>query len=159
LEEPMDMFDLEGYARLNASVGIAITGGESFATLEQAYPFLERRAFDIVQPDVALTGFSEGLRIARMAERFGIAVTPHNWHNAPMLFANAQFLAAIESPLPLERCLVQGPLQEGVVVNPLQIEAGHLILPQTFGLGFELADDLEARFPFIEGHYALEVQR
>ncbi len=157
LEEPIDMFDVEGYSRLNAAVGIAITGGESFATLEQAYPFLKTKGFDIVQPDVALTGITEGLRIAKMAAQFGIAVTPHSWHNAPMLLENAQFLAAIDSQLPLEHCMIQGPLQEAVVSQPLAIKNGMLELSDTPGMGFELAANLEQRFPYIEGHYALEI--
>jgi pyruvate formate-lyase activating enzyme-like uncharacterized protein len=33
------MVDVAGYARLNGQTGIAITGGESFATLEQTYLF------------------------------------------------------------------------------------------------------------------------
>jgi L-alanine-DL-glutamate epimerase-like enolase superfamily enzyme len=158
-EEPIDMFDVEGYSRLNAAVGIAITGGESFATLEQVYPFLKTKGFDIVQPDVALTGMTEALRIAKMAARFGIGVTPHSWHNAPMLYANAQFLAGIESALPLEHCLVQGPLQEAVISQPLPIQNGFLELPDSPGLGFELAQEVEKRFPYIERHYALEVNR
>ncbi len=159
LEEPIDMFDVQGYSRLNAAVGIAITGGESFATLEQVYPFLATKGFDIVQPDVALTGITEGLRIANMAARFGIAVTPHSWHNAPMLMANAQFLAAINNELPLEHCMIQGPLQEAVISQRLPIKNGFLELPDISGLGFELAKEVQERFPYIEGHYALEVNR
>jgi hypothetical protein len=32
-------------------------------------------------------------------------------------------------------------------------------LARQAGLGVELADDLEARFPYIEGSYALQVER
>jgi L-alanine-DL-glutamate epimerase-like enolase superfamily enzyme len=159
LEEPIDMFDVAGYAKLNASVGLRITGGESFSTLEHLYPFLETKGFDVVQPDVALTGMTEGLRIARMAEHFGIDVTPHSWHNAAMLLENAQFLAAFGGSLPLEHCMVQGPLQNAVLQKPLSIKDGHLELPDTPGLGIELSQDLEERYPFIEGHYAIEVTR
>ena len=40
-----------------------------------------------------------------------------------------------------------------------EVYSGYLVLPDKPGLGVELAEDLEARFPYIEGHYAIQVQR
>jgi hypothetical protein len=39
------------------------------------------------------------------------------------------------------------------------IDAGWLDLPSQPGLGVALAEGLEERFPLIEGHYAIEIQR
>ena len=39
------------------------------------------------------------------------------------------------------------------------VEDGHLILPDAPGFGVELADDLETRFPYIEGSWGNPVQR
>jgi L-alanine-DL-glutamate epimerase-like enolase superfamily enzyme len=49
--------------------------------------------------------------------------------------------------------------QEAVVQQPLNILNGYLELPKTPGLGFEKAKEVTTRFPHIEGHYALEVNR
>ncbi len=71
-EEPMPTDDITGYARLNAAVGLPITGGEQFTTLEQFRPYLEQRAFGIVQPDAGVCGISETMRIAETAARHGV---------------------------------------------------------------------------------------
>jgi D-galactarolactone cycloisomerase len=45
------------------------------------------------------------------------------------------------------------------VDEPPVIENGWLVLPDKPGLGVDLADALETKFPYIEGHYAVEVTR
>jgi L-alanine-DL-glutamate epimerase-like enolase superfamily enzyme len=158
-EEPIPAAQIDAYARLCAAVDMPISGGEGFTTVEQFRPYLERRAYDIVQPDVGLCGLTEALAIARFAERYGVRVAPHSWHNGLMAMANGHFVAALPQPLMLELCMIQGPLQWDILRTPPTIEAGRLHLPDAPGLGVELAEDLEARFPFIEGGYALTVQR
>ena len=39
------------------------------------------------------------------------------------------------------------------------IEKGWLLLSDSPGFGVELAEDLEERFPYLEGAYWLQVQR
>ena len=80
---------------------------------------------------------------------------PHNWHNGLMTMANAHLVAALPDPKVLELCMIQGPLQWDILSDPPVIEDGHLVLPGTPGLGVTLSDDLEERFPYIEGHYAV----
>ncbi len=158
-EEPLPKDQIEGYARLAAAVEMPITGGESLTTLEQFRPYLDTRAYDIVQQDAALCGITEAMRIARMAHRYGVITCPHSWHNGLMAMEHAHFVAALPVPHMLELCMIQGPLQWAILADKPQIENGWLVLPDKPGFGVELADDLEARFPYIEGHYAVQVQR
>ncbi|NJN84254.1 MAG: mandelate racemase/muconate lactonizing enzyme family protein [Caldilineaceae bacterium] len=58
-EEPIARDNIEGYAKLRAAVEMDISGGEGFTTLEQFRPYLEKQAFDIVQPDAGVCGISE----------------------------------------------------------------------------------------------------
>lgn len=158
-EEPIPMRNIAGYARLNAAVHMPITGGETLTRVEQYEPYLEQGAYAILQADGGWCGLSEGMRIAERAHRAGVGYCPHNWHNGLMTMANAHLVAAIPQPRVLELCMVQGPLQWEILRNPPQIEDGHLVLPQAPGLGVELADDLETRFPYIEGSWAVPVER
>ena len=158
-EEPIPQVQIDGYARIAASVEMPITGGEQFTTLEQFRPYLERKAYDIVQPDMGWCGLSEGLRIAQYAERFGVRVMPHSWHNGLMLMANAHYVAALPRPYMCEICMIQGPLLMGMLKAAPTILAGVLELADVPGLGVDLADDLEATFPYISGTWALPVQR
>ena len=157
-EEPTRR-DPDAYARLCAAVEMPISGGEGFTTLEQFRPFLEKRAYDIVQPDAAMCGITECLRIGQMAQRYGVDLIPHSWHNGLMCVEHAHMVAALPKPRLLELCVVQGPLQWEILRDPPKIENGWLTLPDGPGLGVELAPDLEEQFPYIEGHYALKMQR
>ncbi|GIV77300.1 MAG: mandelate racemase [Litorilinea sp.] len=158
-EEPIPREEIDGYARLCAAVDMPITGGETFTTLEQFRPYLERRAYDIVQPDAGLCGLTECMRIAEAAQRYGVELCPHSWHNGLMAMAHAHLLAALPNPRMLELCMIQGPLQWAILAEPPRLEQGHLWLPERPGLGVELAENLTQRFPYIEGHYAITVER
>jgi L-alanine-DL-glutamate epimerase-like enolase superfamily enzyme len=158
-EEPIPQRDIDGYARLNAAVDLPITGGEQFTTLEQFRPYLERKAYAIVQPDAGWCGITEAMKIARMAQRYGVDLCPHNWHNGLMTMANAHLVAALPNPHVLELCMIQGPLQWAILAEKPVIQDGWLELPEKPGLGVELAQGLEEHFPYIEGHYAVQVER
>jgi len=100
-----------------------------------------------------------GIEIGRRAHEFGVPMCPHNWHNGLMTMANAHLVAALPDPRVLELNMVQGPLQWEILREKPVIEDGHLELPDRPGLGVELADDLEARFPYIEGSWAVRISR
>ncbi|MEZ4680529.1 MAG: mandelate racemase/muconate lactonizing enzyme family protein [Caldilineaceae bacterium] len=158
-EEPIPQTDLEGYAKLNAAVDMPITGGEQFATLEQFRPYFEKKAYGVVQPDAGIAGITECLRIAAAAERYGVDFTPHSWHNGLMCMAHAHMMAALPFPRPVELCMIQGPLQWQILADPPLITKGKLLLPDAPGFGVQLAENLEDKFPYIEGHYAVTVER
>jgi L-alanine-DL-glutamate epimerase-like enolase superfamily enzyme len=158
-EEPIPRAQIDAYARLNTAIDMPITGGETFTTLEQFRPYLEKRAYGIVQPDAALSGITEAMRIAQAAHRYGVDLCPHSWHNGLMAMEHAHFVAALPNPRVLELCMIQGPLQWAILAETPVIEDGWLVLPDAPGLGVTLAENLEERYPYIEGTYALRVQR
>ncbi|MFW5883870.1 MAG: mandelate racemase/muconate lactonizing enzyme family protein [bacterium] len=158
-EEPIPQDDVEGYARLNRAVDMPITGGEQFATLDRFREYLERGAYAIVQPDAGIAGITQTFRIAEAAHRHGVDFCPHSWHNGLMCTANAHLVAASPNPRVLEVCMVQGPLQWAILAEPPTIRDGRLELPDSAGMGVRLAEALEERFPYVEGHYAVTVER
>ena len=158
-EEPIPMADIDGYARLNAALNLPISGGEQLTTLEQFRPYLEKRAYGILQPDAGWCGISEGMRIAAAAQRYGVDICPHSWHNGLMAMANAHLVAALPNPRVLEVCMHQGPLQWEMIARPPEMRGGWMTLPERPGLGVELAADAAERFPYIEGHYAITMER
>ena len=159
LEEPIPWSDIEGYAALAAAVEMPVTGSESFTTLEQFRPFIEQRAYDIVQPDAGICGLTELVRIAEMAAHHGLKLYPHSWHNGLMAMVHAHAIAALPNLEILEVCQIQGPLQWDIAAEPPQMIDGHLHLPDRPGLGIEAAADVAERYPYIEGHYALTIER
>jgi L-alanine-DL-glutamate epimerase-like enolase superfamily enzyme len=157
-EEPMTR-DPDAYARLNAAVDMPITGGEPFTRVEAFEPYFEKNAFAIVQPDAGVCGITECRQIAERAHEFGVDLAPHSWHNGLMAMANGHLVAALPNPRVLEICRIQGPLQWAILKEKPQIENGYLIFPDAPGLGVDILDDLEERFPFIEGSYMVGVDR
>ncbi len=158
-EEPIPMADIDGYARLSAALDLPISGGEQLTTLEQFRPYLEKKAYGILQPDAGWCGISEGYRIAEAAQRYGVDVCPHSWHNGLMAMGNAHLVAALPNPRVLEVCMHQGPLQWGMIASPPEMKDGWMTLPARPGLGVELAPDAAQRFPFMEGNYAVSMER
>ena len=158
-EEPIPRDQIDGYARLCAAAETHISGGEGMSTLEQFRPYLEKKAYDIVQPDAGMCGITECMRIGQMAHRYGVDHCPHSWHNGLMGVANAHLVAALPNPRVLELCMIQGPLLWAILAEKPAIEDGYLVLPDKPGLGVELAENLEERFPYIEGAYNVRVLR
>jgi L-alanine-DL-glutamate epimerase-like enolase superfamily enzyme len=158
-EEPFDMHNSDGYAKLNAQLEVPVTGGEQFTTVEQFIPYFEKKAYSITQQDAGICGITEGLRIAELGNAYGVPTLPHNWHNGLMTMANAHMVAALPNPIMLELCMIQGPLQWGMLQEKPLIKDGYLELPAKSGFGVELAADVAGKFPFIEGNYAIVVDK
>src|SRR5688572_300451 len=82
-EEPLQPDALEDYVRLREHARVPIAGGEVLTRRQSFQPWLERGAFDIVQPDVTkVGGISEERRIAWMARDHGVRFIPHGWNTA-----------------------------------------------------------------------------
>lgn len=96
LEEPIRHDNLPGYKRLAGALPMALAGGEALLGLAPFRDFLSAGALDIVQPDLALCGgFSEGLRIAALAEAFDVPLVPHVWGTAINFCASLQFASVL----------------------------------------------------------------
>jgi D-galactarolactone cycloisomerase len=96
LEEPIRADNLPGYTRLARALPMALAGGEALIGLAPFRDYLSAGALDIVQPDLALCGgFSEGLRIAALAEAFEVPLIPHVWGTAINFCASLQFAAVL----------------------------------------------------------------
>ncbi len=94
-EEPLVPDALEDFALLREHSPIAIAGGEVLTRRQAFQPWLQARAFDIVQPDVTkVGGISEERRIAWMAQDHGVRFIPHGWNTAVGLAADLQLASA-----------------------------------------------------------------
>jgi len=158
-EEPIAKKDLEGYIAITNSVDLRISGGETFTTLEQFRPWLERGAYNIAQPDAGVCGITELIAIGTAAERYGIDIVPHSWHNGVMAMANAHAVAALPNGLMVEESKAQGPLVWDMIEGGTRVHDGVIRVADDLGLGVSLVDDLEQAYPYVEGHYGVDVYR
>ena len=78
IEEPFVPDDLNSYARLRQETNIPISGGEHEYTRFGFQDIIEKRAMDIIQPDLRRCGgFTEARRIAALAAASGVTLIPH----------------------------------------------------------------------------------
>lgn len=153
LEEPMPHEDLAAHRRLAEQVPIALAGGESLFGLAAFREVVGTNLLSFVQPDLALCGgITEGLKIAALAEAFGIPFVPHVWGTAVNFAASLHVTAVLPGmngqgmPCPLfEYDFSHNPLRTMCGAAPVD-GAGTLAVPQGPGLGIDLNPDRFASF-------------
>ena len=146
-EEPLQPDALEDFTLLREHSPIAIAGGEVLTRRQSFQPWLQARAFDIVQPDVTkVGGISEERRIAWMAQDHGVRFIPHGWNTAVGLAADLQLASAFPGT-DLVEYLTGSPFIDDITIGGWQLDAeGMLCIPTQPGLGLELDPDAIARY-------------
>ena len=117
-------------------------------------PWIDRDAYDIVQPDCNVAGITEAWHIAHIANLRKKYCCPHNWHGGLTTMANAALVAAIPNRLVLELNQTYNPLKEALFKEPLVVKNGYMDLPNKPGFGVDLSDDVARKFPFLPGTYS-----
>ena len=96
LEEPLHLDNIEGSRELAAALDMPVAGYESEIGFYRFRELIERKAVDIVQPDVIWSGgITECRKIAHFAEAHNLPVNPHVFASGVSLAANMHFLAAV----------------------------------------------------------------
>src|SRR6185369_15818654 len=146
-EEALDPDNLHDYVLLRNTAPLPIAGGEVLTRRQAFAPWLQQRAFDIVQPDVTkVGGISEERRIAWMAKENGVRFIPHGWNTAVGLAADLQ-LASAFADTDLVEYLMGSPFIDQIAAGGWQLDAdGMLPIPNTPGLGLTLDRDALSRY-------------
>ncbi len=110
---------------------------------------LERGAAKYLRPDVCVVGgLTAAKKIAGIAEARYAGIVPHN-PLGPVSTAAC---------LQLDACIPNFTIQEfpsfninggddGMLKTGLSVEEGYIIIPDNPGIGIELVDDIEEKFP------------
>ena len=141
-EEPLRPDDLDGYVKLTEQAPLPISGCEVLTRRQSFLPWIERRAVDIVQPDVTkVGGISEEFQIARYADDHSVRFIPHGWNTAVGLAADLQLVAAVPTATWVEY-ITPAPYIEQLLLHPIVLDDEGLIpIPEGPGLGFEWNPD------------------
>ena len=154
-EEALVPDALEDFAKLREHSPVPIAGGEVLTRRQAFQPFLEARAFDIIQPDVTkVGGLSEERRIAWMAQEHGVRFIPHGWNTAVGLAADLQLASAFPGT-DLVEYLTGSPFIDELTAGGWRLDAdGMLAIPTKPGLGLTL--DREALKKYTRGERLLD---
>ena len=129
--------DHEGYRKLTQSTPLRIAVGET-----DCNRYVVR---DLLLPDVCRAGgISETLRIAQLADVFGISWASHvSTSTAIHLMAGLHIAAATPNCFISEypSSFANGPFGNRLLQEPLSLENGHITLTEKPGLGITLNED------------------
>jgi D-galactarolactone cycloisomerase len=154
-EEPVSPEDIAGYCEVRERQPIPVAGGELAYTRFGFRDLLERRAADILQPDLCLCGgLSEGRAIADLARTWNVRCWAHVWGTGIAQAAAMHFLGwmptksayADVDPLLVEWDNTPNPLREQIVTDPPRFLAGSVAVPTAPGLGVTIDRAAVARF-------------
>jgi len=145
-EEPLSPDNVAGHAELAATLETPVASGEIHQTRWDFAALIERRAVDVLQPDVGVAGgVTEFLRIAHAAEMFDIPIAPH-WHAN----LHGQLAAALPGTLTIEYFALADDIYnfEALVTEDtrLRVQDGQILLSDRPGIGVELDHDAVARY-------------
>jgi mandelate racemase len=129
IEEPTRADDFAGHARISREAKTPIQLGENWWGRHDMAKSLEAQASDFAMPDLMKIGGVTGwLRAVALAEAAGAPVSSHLF-----VEVSAHLLAVTSTRDRLEHLDLAGP----ILKEPLGIEEGHAVIPDTPGNGIE----------------------
>jgi galactonate dehydratase len=148
-EEPIAPDNLEDLAELNRNINIPVVTGEALYTKSDFRQVFEKRAAEIINPDVCCTGLLELKEIAAMAEPYQVAVSPHNYNsNTIGLAASLHVSACIPNFLILEYYYNFKKRSDEISTGSFNVEDGYISLPKGPGLGVEINEEALSKYPY-----------
>jgi galactonate dehydratase len=148
-EEPTFPENVPAMAEVKHHSGLRIATGERLFTCFAFRELLERRAADILQPDLChCGGIWEAKKIAAMAEANYALVSPHNPNSPISTAACVQFAASTHNFDMLEYFVEDVPWREDIFPNAFQIEDGCIVPSTRPGLGIEWNESAAHMHPY-----------
>jgi galactonate dehydratase len=149
IEEPIPPESIDALADVRAHSPVPIASGERWYEPERFLEALQKKAVDILQPDVSHAGgLAEVKRIAHMAHLHGIPVAPHNPVGPVMNAMTLHTSIAIPNFTIFETVSIDVPWRKELVKETLVFDNGDLLAPTAPGLGVELNEEACAKYPY-----------
>lgn len=136
-------------AQIRREIGVPMVIGEATYTKTGFRPLLEKRAADILNPDVACVGgILELKEIAAMAESFLVAVSPHNYNSTLVALASTVHASAtMPNFIITEYFLPFVEFCDRISPNQLKPKNGYIELPTAPGLGVDVDEEALKKHP------------
>jgi L-alanine-DL-glutamate epimerase-like enolase superfamily enzyme len=150
-EEPCLYWEHAQTKRVTDALTVLVTGGEQDCELPVWRDMIGNHVVDIAQPDILyLGGIARTLRVCRMAQAAGMAVTPHaaNWGMVTLF--TMHLLRAIPNPGKYLEFSIEGPeyypWQYGIYrENPYRVRDGQVTVGAAPGWGVEIEPEWLAK--------------
>ena len=149
-EEPCLSDNLDLVAEVRRAISTPVVTGETLYTKEDFARVFEKRAADILNPDIcAVGGLQQMLDIAAMAQPHAIAISPHNYNSTIVgLAATVHFSAVIPNFLIAECFINLNEACDEIGSPGLKVEDGWIDLPTAPGLGVDIDVERMRKRPY-----------
>lgn len=148
-EDPILPENFDAMELVAHHISIPMATGERLHSIHEFEMLLKRGAVQYVRPDVCLAGgITHTKKIAALAEAHYVGVVPHNPLGPVSTAACLQIAACIPNFALQEYPIGEHEYPKNVIVQePLPVADGFLIIPDTPGIGIELAEDAQEKAP------------
>ncbi len=142
-EEPCPFEELEETRQIAAALKIPIAGGEQDGSLPRFQSMLQQGVVAIVQPDINYNGgLIRAKRVARLAEKLGRTIVPHNTQTGAASVNILQFASSTRNTGPFMEYPWRAPQQPVSWFTPnFSIVNGAIRVPDGPGMGIEIDPD------------------
>lgn len=139
MEEPVPSYCPEQAGQISDAIAIRTAGGEHLFSLQPFDDLLRHGGWDTFMPDVKhCGGILEMRKIAAMAESAGHTCAPHNPTGPVATAASVQCCSTMPNFLILEYAWGETDWSRDLIIPKEEFVDGHLIVPDSPGLGIEL---------------------
>ena len=128
IEDPIPAHEYDGLRQISAALETPICAGETYHEASQFRDLLDRRAVDVVMIDLEAGGITQWLKLANIAESYGVPIASHMCTEV-----SAHVIAAIGG-MTVEYI----PWAEPLFKEVPPVVDGKLVLSERHGLGVEL---------------------
>jgi L-alanine-DL-glutamate epimerase-like enolase superfamily enzyme len=166
LEEPLPPDDHAAYLAFRDKEILPLASGEHEPSEAGFLDLILSGAVDYVQMDVCCQGgYSLGRRLLAQISNQNLRFAFHSWGTALEVVAAAHLgicwpetvVEWLEYPCyssPGRAGMYPFPLAAEILSEPLQLDAGHLVVPRLAGLGVKVDESVVERYPWIPGPWS-----
>ena len=139
-EDPIPTSDIDGLAELCQALDVPIHAGEFIFSIYDYAKYIRRGALDVLRFIVDnIGGITGGMKVARLAECFGMECAPHNWGEALDHAVHFHCELAMPNNVWFEMTVPQGTGDRPYVKDLIRIDKdGNVPAPTKPGLGYEI---------------------
>lgn len=160
-EDPVPPDNFDSMGAVAEKITIPIATGERIHTPQEFQMLIHRKAVHYLRTSICLCGGFTGVKkIAALAEANDLHVVPHNPLSPVCTAVSVQFAASCPAfaiqEYPNDRRLRRQKTRDGrnqfcldeIVKETIPCERGYLLVPESPGIGIELVERAEEKFPY-----------
>jgi L-rhamnonate dehydratase len=153
MEEPLYQDDIDGYVWLRDRSPVPIAAGEGECGRAAFKPWIDRRALDIYQIDLARNGFTDSHYIGQRVIEAGGRVVNHFYKTPVSAAACLHWLSTFKEAFLFEDCVEDSALRHELTHERVQAVNGWISVPDGPGLGVTLDEAVVKRYLVSESGY------